>query len=80
MIGVLVKMMIYGILVRKIESVIKARKTDEYLDIKNCLCKKHLSDKLILASEDEILSTTETSLVDKNVACENNNFLIHIFH
>ena len=32
----------------------KARKVDEYLDIKNCLCEKRLIGKLVLASIDEI--------------------------
>ena len=54
----------------------KACKIDEYLDIENCLCKKHLIDKLVLECEDEILDTTETSLDDKKETCEN-NCLIH---
>ena len=42
----------------------KVRKIGEYLDIKNCSYKKRLSGKLVLACEDEILNTTETSFVD----------------
>ena len=38
----------------------KAYKIDEYLDIKNCSCKKSLIVKLVLECEDEILSTTRT--------------------
>ena len=48
----------------------KAHTIDEYLDIKNCSCKKH--DKLL----DEILNTTETSLDNKKATCEKNNCLI----
>ena len=51
----------------------KACKTDEYLDIKNCSCKKCLFGKLALACEDEILNITETSLNDKKVTCEKDN-------
>ena len=43
----------------------KTCKTDEYLDIKNCSCKKRLFGKLELVCDDEILNTTETSLDDK---------------
>ena len=43
----------------------KAFKVGEYLDIKNCSCKKHLFSKLVLTCEDVILNTTETSLVKK---------------
>ena len=46
-------------------------KIDIYLDIKNCLYKKCLFGKLVLACENEILNRTETSLVDKN------NYLIY---
>ena len=45
----------------------KACKTDKYLGITNCSCKKRLFGKLVLKREDEILNTTETSLVDKKV-------------
>ena len=48
MIGVLAKKVIYGILVHEIESVITHVKIDEYLDIKNCLCRKYLIDKSVL--------------------------------
>ena len=41
--------------------------SDEYLDIINYLCEKCLFDKLVLACEDEILNTTETSYDDKKV-------------
>ena len=43
----------------------KACKIDEYLDIKNCSCKKHLIGKLVLACDDEILNKTETSFDNK---------------
>ena len=46
----------------------KAWKIDEYLEIKNCFCKKRLFGKLVLACEDEILNTTETSRDDKKHA------------
>ena len=39
--------------------------SDEYVDTKIYLCKKRLFDKLVLACEDEILNTTETSFDDK---------------
>ena len=45
-------------------------KIDEYLDIKNCSCKKHRYDKLVLACENEILNPTETTLHDKKVTRE----------
>ena len=38
---------------------------DEYLDTKNCCCKKCLIDKLVLECEDEILNTTENLLNDR---------------
>ena len=53
-------------------------KIDKYLDIKNCLCKKLLIGKLVLECEDEILNTTEISLDDKKVTCEENNCLINM--
>ena len=34
------------------------------LEIKNCFCKQHLFGKLVLACEDNIFNTTETSLND----------------
>ena len=43
----------------------KTCKISEYLDTKNCLCKKRLFGKLVLACEHMILNTTETSLNDK---------------
>ena len=43
----------------------KAYKIEQYLDIKNCSCKKHLFRKLVIACEDEILNTIETSLAAK---------------
>ena len=43
----------------------KASKIYEYLDIKTCSCKNRLIGKLVLACEDEILSTTETHLIIK---------------
>ena len=72
MIGVLLKMIMRGIRDNK------GYKIDEYLDIKIYLCEKHLLSKLVLACEDEIVSTTETSLVDKKVTCEKKNCPIHM--
>ena len=40
----------------------KACKIVEYLNIKNCLCKKN--GKLVLACEDERLNTTENTVKD----------------
>ena len=55
----------------------KACKLDQYLDTKNCSYKKRLISKLVLACEDEVLKTIETSLDDKKIRCEKNNCLIH---
>ena len=55
----------------------KACKIYEYLDIKNCSCKKRLISKLVLACDNKILNTTETSLDNKNITCEKNNCFIH---
>ena len=43
----------------------KSCKIDEYLDIKNCSCKKQLISKLVLECEDAVLNTTETYPDDK---------------
>ena len=43
----------------------KVFKIYEYLDITNCSCEKGLFGKLVLACEDEVLNTTETSPNDK---------------
>ena len=43
----------------------KAYKYDKYLDTKNCSCEKRLIGKLVLACDDEMLNTTETSLNGK---------------
>ena len=56
----------------------KACKTDKYLDIENCSCRKRQFGKLVIACEDEILNTTETLLDDKKYTCEKRNCLIHI--
>ena len=60
-----------------IVSVIKHVKFPEYLDTKNCSCKKHLFGKLVLACEDEMLNTIETTIVEKKAIYEKNNCLIH---
>ena len=39
---------------------------------KACSCEKRLFSKLVLACENVILDTIETSLVDKKVTCEKN--------
>ena len=48
----------------------KACIIDEYLDIKNCSCEKRIFGKLVLACEDGILNTTETSLDNEKVIYE----------
>ena len=58
----------------------KACKIDEYLDNKNCSCKKRLFGKLVWTCENEILNITETSLADKNVTCEKNISLFTLFY
>ena len=52
-------------------------KIDEYLDIKNCLCKKHLIGQSVLECEDEIVNTTETSPDDKKGTCDKSYCVIH---
>ena len=46
----------------------KACKIYEYLYTNNFSCKNYLFNKLVLACEDKILNTTETSVFDENVA------------
>ena len=68
MIGVHLKQILCGILVRVIMNVfmiIKAFKVDHYLDNKKRLCKKLLFGKLVLAFENRILNSTVISLDDK---------------
>ena len=67
MIGVLVKMIICGILLRECECN-KAHKITDYLDIKNCLCQKRLFGKLVLVCEDEMCSTSENSFDGEKIA------------
>ena len=68
MIGVLVKMIVCGILVHVTVKVIRHVKgIDKLLDIKSCPCEKRLFGKLALAYEDEMLNTTETSLVNEKL-------------
>ena len=55
----------------------EAFKTDKYLDIKSFSCKKCLFGKLVLACEDEIFNTTETSVDNKKSTYEGGNCLIH---
>ena len=57
----------------------KVCKVDQYLYIKNCSWEKCIG-KLVLACEDKILNTTETSLFDKKVKCEKIIALVTIFH
>ena len=45
----------------------KVCKIDEYLDIKDCSCKKRLFGKFVIACENEMLNTPETPLNDKKV-------------
>ena len=53
----------------------KASKFVEYLDIKKYSCEKHLFGKLLLACEDEIFNTTETSLDDNKVTKPSHGFI-----
>ena len=55
----------------------KAWKISEYLRSNYCSCKKYLFGKLVLACEDEILTATETSIVDKKVTYKKNNCFIY---
>ena len=67
MVGVLIKMIIGGILLRVILSVIRhAKLTNIYL-LKLVYAKKRLFGKLVLAFADEILNTSENSFDDKKV-------------
>ena len=47
--------------------------------MKNCSWEK-CTGKLVLACEDKILNTTETSLFDKKVKCEKIIVLVTILH
>ena len=76
---VLVKMILYGIVVRVIVSI-KSCKIDKYSGIKNCSCKKLLIGKLVLVCEGEILNTSRISFVDKKVTCKKNNSLFTLFN
>ena len=60
MIGVLAKVIIYGIVVCMIVSVLMHVK----LINNNCSCKKRLFGKLVLACDDGKLNTTKTSSDD----------------
>ena len=57
----------------------KVCKVDQYLHMKKCSWEKCIG-KLVLACEDKILNTTETSLFDKKVKCEKIIALVTIFH
>lgn len=54
LIGVLLKKTTCGILAYVI--------VGGYLDIVNCTCKEHISDKLVLTCKDEIIDTSRSSL------------------
>ena len=56
----------------------KMYKIEEYLDVKNCSCKRCLC-KLVLAFEDKILNIIEASLIDKKVTCTQIIALVTIF-
>ena len=58
----------------------KACKIDKYLDTKNFSRNKRLFGRLVLACEDEILTTTQTSLDDKKVTREKISALLIRFH
>ena len=79
MIGALVNMIIFGNILSTCDCEYnKACKIDEYLDIKNCSCKKRLIGELLLTCEAEILNTTEISLDNKKVACLIHTYLISL--
>ena len=65
MIGLIAKMIVFGILVHLIARVIRREKLTDIQILNIDYAKKHLIGKLVLECEDEILNTTETSLEDK---------------
>ena len=67
MVGVLIKMIIGGILLRVILSVIRHVKLTNIYLLKLVYAKKRLFGKLVLAFADEILNTSENSFDDKKV-------------
>ena len=69
------KMIICGILARLNVSVTRHARL---MSIKDCFYEKHLIRKLVLACNDEILNTTETSFYDKIVTCEKSNSINHM--
>ena len=76
MTGVLVKMIMWNPCTVDCECN-KACETDEYLDVKNCFCEKHLIGKSVLKCYCEILNTTEAFIDYKKVTSEKRNCLIH---
>ena len=70
------KRVVCRILVFVIVSVIRHVKLTNIWILKIIPAKKCLIGKLVLACEDEILNTTQTSLDDKKVTREENNCLI----
>ena len=71
-VGVSVKDQIIGVLVKKCYmwnpsacDCYKACKIGEYLDIKNCSCKKRPFGKQVSACQDEILKREVTSVVNE---------------
>ena len=77
MIETLVKMIICGILAGVILNIIKHVKLMNIYILKNISCEKHLIGKLVLKCEDEILNTTETLIIDEEVARAKSICLIH---
>ena len=71
------KRVVCRILVFVIVSVIRHVKLTNIWILKIIPAKKSLIGKLVLACEDEILNTTQTSLDDKKVTRGENNCLIH---
>ena len=84
MIGVLLKMTICRICVCVCVCVCvlcwegnEAYKIGEYLGIKNCSCRKYIFGKFVLTCKDEILNTTEVTLiVDKRSSMQESNCFV----
>lgn len=59
----------------------KTSEIGDYLDIKNCACKEHVIDSLVLTWKDEILNTAKTAIiVDQKIIYKKIIVLFTIFH
>ena len=59
----------------------KTSEFGDYLDIKNCACKEHVIDSLVLTWKDEILNTAKTAIiVDQKIIYKKIIVLFTIFH